>query len=81
MYPTIFEVLSDLKKYKINPNRFDKLWHKHRWELGKHVSFFDGCEIPPKNRNAEVLEIIDEVLEVLECQSGEATTADNTFLK
>lgn len=68
VYPTIFEVLADLKKYRINPNRFDKLWHKHRWELGKHVSSFDGVEIPPR-----------EVFIVLEPQSG--TTADNNIFK
>ncbi|APG78571.1 hypothetical protein 2 [Wenzhou picorna-like virus 5] len=80
-YPTIFEVLSDLRKYKINPNRFDKLWHKHRWELGKTVSSFDGVDIPPKQLNATTMKIIDEVLEILECQSGDATTADNTIFK
>jgi hypothetical protein len=80
-YPTIFEVLSDLRKYKINPNRFDKLWHKHRWELGKTVSSFDGVDIPPKQLSATTMKIIDEVLEILECQSGDATTADNTIFK
>ena len=70
MYPTIFEILSDLKKYKINPNRFDKLWSRHRWELGKHVSFFDGIEIPPKCHDDAVLQIVDEALTILNCQSG-----------
>nr|APG78968.1 hypothetical protein 2 [Beihai paphia shell virus 1] len=78
-FPTIFEILSDLKKYKINPNRFDKLWHKHRWELGKRVSLFDGVEIPPKCPNAVAMKILDEAIEVLNCQSG--TTADNSIFK
>lgn len=82
MYPTIFEVLSDLRKYKINPNRFDKLWHKHRWELGKHVSYFDGTEIPPKNAGrCNCIGEDGDLYTVLECQSGEATTADNTIFK
>jgi len=70
MYPTIFEILADLRKYKINPNRFDKLWSRHRWELGKHVSFFDGIEIPPKCHDEAVLQIVGEALTVLNCQSG-----------
>lgn len=48
MYPTVFEVLSDLKKYGINPNRFDKLWKRHRRELGMPVMVFDKVQIPPK---------------------------------
>jgi hypothetical protein len=69
--------LSDLRKYKINPNRFDKLWYKHRWELGKTVSSFDGVEIPPKRINER---LVNQVMEILECQSGE-TTADNSLFK
>jgi hypothetical protein len=71
MYPTIFEILCDLKKYNINPNRFDKLWQKHRFELGKQVSKLDGRDIPP---------IYIAISDVLETQSGE-TTADNSIFK
>jgi hypothetical protein len=66
--------LCDLKKYKINPNRFDKLWHAHRWELGRQVSFFDNQEIPP----IQDLPTIKEAC-VLECQSG--TTSDNNIFQ
>jgi hypothetical protein len=80
MYPTIFEVLTDLKKYKINPNRFDKLWNRHRWELGKHVSYFDGMEIPPKNVGRFNCIGEDGLLyTILETQSG--TTGDNNIFK
>lgn len=79
MYPTIFDILCDLNKYKINPNRFDKLWQKHRMELGKRVSFFDGREIPPASPQ---LSSIPEACCVLEVQSGEdATTSDNSIFK
>lgn len=78
MYPTIFEILCDLRKYKINPNRFDKLWQKHRRELGKRVSRLDGKDI---------CKIVDSPIPpdsvcVLECQSGnDSTTADNSVFK
>lgn len=64
-----------MRKYKINPNRFDKLWSSHRWELGKRVSIFDNVEIPP----VTVLPTIYEPV-VLQCQSG-STTADNDIFK
>ena len=80
LYPTIFEILTDLKKYKINPNRFDKLWHKHRFHLGMHVTSLDGVDIPP-NRPQAKLNTVNELSEILECQSGEATTADNNIFK
>lgn len=41
-HPTIFEVLCDLRRFGINPNRFDKLWRRHRRELGRHVRIIDG---------------------------------------
>lgn len=87
MYPTIFEILSDLCKYKINPNRFDKLWKKHRWELGKHVSFFDGVEIPPKNRRRcncaydfADMHTIPECQDFLTPQSGNASLSVMSML-
>jgi hypothetical protein len=75
MYPTILEVLCNLRTYKINPNRFDKLWHKYRRELGTHVSCLDGIEIPPKS----TVTIDGETQTDLDTQSG--TTADNNIFK
>lgn len=80
MYPTIFEVLCNMRKYKINPNRFDKLWRQHRCELGRHVSTFDGVEIPPKLVSCQTcFDSKGELCTVLETQSG--TTDDATIFK
>jgi hypothetical protein len=79
LYPTIFEILCDLKKFKINPNRFDKLWHKHRMELGKHVSYFDGMNIPPNCAQCVAMNEKSGFDSILDTQSG--TTDDNNIFK
>ena len=43
--PTIWEVLCDLKRFGINPNRFDKLYRKHRHHLAQRVLSLDGTRV------------------------------------
>jgi hypothetical protein len=56
-----------MRHYGINPNRFDKLWHRYRLVLGARVSRFDGVSIPP-HRAPSPISIFDAP--VLTPQSG-----------
>lgn len=51
-----------MRDYKVNPNRFDKLWHRHRWELGRTMKVFEGRPIPPL--------VSADTEPILETQSG-----------
>lgn len=70
-YPTVFEVLSNLREYGINPNRFDKLYRVHRRQLGERVIQFDGHRIHPK---PNLLATVSQALEILNAQSGTSTS-------
>jgi len=51
-----------MRHYGVNPNRFDKLWHRYRCVLGMKVSKFDGIDIPPR-RSPSPLSVFDEMLQ------------------
>jgi len=72
MYPTTWHVLCNLKEYGINPNRFDKLFRKHRHSLGERISSLDRIPIKPLDPG-DLLGSIDSAFEMLSLKDVERT--------